>query len=66
MYSYAARVPVKHRWAIAAYIRTLQYSQDASPEDLTPAEQKLLAAADAEREGQPKPDESRRLAEVKK
>ena len=29
MYSYAARIPVKHRWAIAAYIRTLQYSQDA-------------------------------------
>jgi hypothetical protein len=24
MYSYAARVPVKDRWAIAAYIRVLQ------------------------------------------
>jgi len=64
MYSYAARVPVKHRWAIAAYIRTLQYSQDASPEDLSPAEQKALAAAEGG--GQPKPDESKVLAEVKK
>jgi Cytochrome C oxidase, cbb3-type, subunit III len=64
MYSYAARVPVKHRWAIAAYIRTLQYSQDANPQDLSPAEREALAAADDP--GQPDPDDSRRLAEVKK
>ncbi|WP_435007014.1 c-type cytochrome [Tundrisphaera lichenicola] len=62
MYSYGSRVPVKHRWAIAAYIRTLQYSQDASPEDLTPAQQKALAEADRSTN----PDESRRLAEVTK
>jgi mono/diheme cytochrome c family protein len=29
MYSYAARVPPADRWAIAAYIRALQASQDA-------------------------------------
>ena len=29
MYSYASRVPAADRWAIAAYIKTLQYSQDA-------------------------------------
>ena len=28
MYSYASRVPIKDRWAIAAYIRTLQLSQN--------------------------------------
>jgi mono/diheme cytochrome c family protein len=64
MYSYAARVPVKHRWAIAAYIRTLQYSQDANPEDLTAKEREVLAAAD--HPGQSIPDESKRQAEVKK
>jgi mono/diheme cytochrome c family protein len=64
MYSYAARIPVKHRWAIAAYIRALQYSQDANPADLTPDEQKALA--DGNGDGPPKPDESKRLAEVKR
>jgi len=44
MYSYAARVPVRHRWAITAYIRAMQYSRQASPDDLTPAEQKFLAS----------------------
>jgi hypothetical protein len=38
MYSYAARVPVEDRWAIAAYIRALQLSQNATWEDV-PAEQ---------------------------
>lgn len=31
MYSYAARVKVEDRWAISAYIRALQASQDADP-----------------------------------
>lgn len=31
MYSYAARVQVADRWAIAAYIRALQASQDTDP-----------------------------------
>ena len=38
MYSYAARVPPTDRWAIVAYIRTLQYSRyapaTALPDDL--------------------------------
>ncbi|QEH39289.1 hypothetical protein OJF2_79040 (plasmid) [Aquisphaera giovannonii] len=34
MYSYAARVPVRDRWAIAAYIRALQLSQHAVAADL--------------------------------
>jgi len=29
MYSYASRVPPEDRWAISAYIRALQYSQNA-------------------------------------
>ncbi|MFQ5676000.1 MAG: c-type cytochrome, partial [bacterium] len=34
MYDYADRVPPRDRWAIAAYIRVLQYSQSASIEDV--------------------------------
>jgi mono/diheme cytochrome c family protein len=37
MPSYAPQVPVKDRWAIAAYIRALQYSQNARLADLAPA-----------------------------
>lgn len=40
MYSYAARIPPKDRWCIAAYIRALQLSQDA-PLDTLPAEDKM-------------------------
>ena len=36
MYSYAARVPVDDRWAIIAYIRALQASQNVSIQDLPP------------------------------
>ncbi len=64
MYSYEARIPVRQRWAIAAYIRALQYSQDASSEDLSPAEQKQLAEAD--RPGGPTQDDRKSLAEVQK
>jgi hypothetical protein len=35
MYSYASRVPVRDRWAIAAYIRALQLSQNASYGDVS-------------------------------
>jgi mono/diheme cytochrome c family protein len=45
MYSYAARIPVDQRWAIAAYIRTLQYSQNAQPADLTEDDRQKLAEA---------------------
>lgn len=34
MYSYATRIPVEDRWAISAYIRTLQLSQAATTETL--------------------------------
>ncbi|HLV81420.1 MAG TPA: cytochrome c, partial [Chthonomonadaceae bacterium] len=36
MYSYADRVTVPDRWAIAAYIRALQRSQDATLRDVPP------------------------------
>jgi mono/diheme cytochrome c family protein len=36
MYSYAARVPPRDRWAIAAYIRALQKSQHAAIDDVPP------------------------------
>jgi mono/diheme cytochrome c family protein len=37
MYSYASRIPVDDRWAIATYVRTIQLSQNATPE-LLPAD----------------------------
>lgn len=37
MPSYAPQVPVEDRWAIAAYIRVLQYSRNARLADLAPA-----------------------------
>jgi mono/diheme cytochrome c family protein len=64
MYSYEARIPVRQRWAIAAYIRALQYSQDARPEDLTADERQKLA--ELEKPGQPTRDDSKSLAEVQK
>lgn len=36
MYPYASRVPPDDRWAIIAYIRSLQLSQHARPDDLPP------------------------------
>ncbi len=64
MYSYEARIPVKQRWAIAAYIRALQYSQDAERSDLSSEEIKKLAGA--ETPGHPTRDDSKRLVEVQK
>lgn len=34
MYSYASRVPVEDRWAIAAYVKALQLSQNATLDDV--------------------------------
>lgn len=42
MYSYADRVPVSDRWAIAAYIRALQLSRHAPVAELTAAERSRL------------------------
>jgi mono/diheme cytochrome c family protein len=41
MYSYAARVEPRDRWAIVAYIRALQLSQHASLSDAPEAREKL-------------------------
>lgn len=45
MYSYAQRVKPADRWAIAAYIRALQLSQDATPNDVPPGEREKLQEA---------------------
>lgn len=47
MISYASRIPVEDRWAIVSYVRTLQYSQNASPADLTDADKAKLDAPHA-------------------
>lgn len=39
MYSYASRISVEDRWAIAAYLRALQLSQNATVDDV-PADQR--------------------------
>ncbi len=50
MPDYAAQIKPADRWAIAAYIRALQRSQNAGPNDVSPAELKGPAP-----EGRPKP-----------
>ena len=42
MYSYASRVEPSDRWAISAYIRALQLSEHAAPQDVPPNEQNRL------------------------
>ncbi len=42
MYSYASRIPVEDRWAIAAYIRTLQLSQNVELDQLPEEDQRQL------------------------
>jgi mono/diheme cytochrome c family protein len=42
MPAYARQVPAHDRWAIAAYIRALQWSQYAKPGDLNPESRKQL------------------------
>lgn len=42
MYAQSYNVTPEDRWAIAAYIRALQYSQNARMEDLTPDELELV------------------------
>lgn len=45
MPSYRNQVPVRDRWAIAAYIRALQLSQTATIDDVPPADQAKVVAA---------------------
>jgi mono/diheme cytochrome c family protein len=42
MYGYADRIVPADRWAIVAYIRALQKSQDATVAELSPAERGRL------------------------
>jgi mono/diheme cytochrome c family protein len=42
MYSYASRIPVADRWAIIAYVRTLQVSQSANVADVPESERAKL------------------------
>ena len=42
MYSFAARVRPADRWAIAAYVKALQRSQNARPDDLPPEQRQAL------------------------
>ena len=56
MQDYASQLPVADRWAIAAYIRALQYSQRTTVEDVPAAERENLdrpasASASAESRG---------------
>ena len=44
MYSYASRVNAEDRWAIAAYIKALQLSQNATLEDVPPDQRSELEA----------------------
>ncbi|MCS3673186.1 mono/diheme cytochrome c family protein [Salinibacter ruber] len=45
MPAYGKKVSVMDRWAIVAYIRALQRSQNATPDDLPPGERAELGAA---------------------
>jgi mono/diheme cytochrome c family protein len=45
MYSYASRVKPDERWAIVAYVRALQLSQNATIDDVPPEERPKLEGA---------------------
>jgi len=53
MPDYAAQVPVDDRWAIVAYIRALQLSQNATLDDVPPAERAKLEAERTKLEAPP-------------
>jgi len=57
MPSYAPQVPIEDRWAIAAYIRVLQYSQNAHLADLSPAARRRVEAGLAQPANPPHPSE---------
>jgi len=48
MYSYASRVPVEDRWAIAAYVKALQLSQNATLDDIPPDVLETLRATEGQ------------------
>ena len=53
MQDYAAQVPVADRWAIAAYIRALQFSQRATVDDVPADRRRASSMRPAERRRQP-------------
>jgi cytochrome c553 len=55
MLDYASQVPVADRWAIAAYIRALQFSQRATVDDVPPERRPDLDATPAVPPGAPAP-----------
>ena len=42
MYNYASRIPIRDRWAIAAYVRALQLSQNVEFDQLPEEDQRQL------------------------
>ncbi len=46
MFDYSAQIPPSDRWAIVAYIRALQKSQNARIEDVPPAERERLSGGE--------------------
>ena len=42
MYGYAAQIPVNDRWAIAAYVKALQLSRNATAEDVPEAQREAV------------------------
>jgi hypothetical protein len=46
MPDYAQQIPVRDRWAIVAYIKALQRSQQATIDNVPPADRARLDAAD--------------------
>jgi mono/diheme cytochrome c family protein len=59
MYSYATRIPPRDRWAIAAYIRVLQFSQHAPASELPEEDRQKLPAEGAEGQGEGKSQDRR-------
>jgi mono/diheme cytochrome c family protein len=47
MAGYAAQVPIEDRWAIAAYVKALQLSQNARPQDIPPPRRPGLVSSEA-------------------
>ena len=55
MVSYASRVPMEDRWAITAYVRVLQFSQNATIEDVPAADRAQIQTQAAVHTEAPKP-----------
>ncbi len=51
MPDYATQIPVRDRWLIVAYVRTLQFSQHAAVNELPPDQRAAIEAASAASEG---------------